>query len=123
MAETIGQYVPAPVSVRLDARQQPAATPEAQLREVKSVTMPAQATPQSTDETLTGQYTKLDNTKLTVSLDAETGTYIYKSVSADDGEVVWQWPSEQVMRVVQYFRRIESLEEKLSAKRQVDQKA
>jgi hypothetical protein len=48
--------------------------------------------------------------RLTVMLDAETNTFIYKSVDPDSGDVVWQWPSEQVMRVIQYFRRIEHLD-------------
>jgi hypothetical protein len=122
MTETIGNIGPLPAQVRPDLKQQPAPTPEPHLREVKATPV-AVAAAQGKGDALIGQYTKLDNTKLSVSLDADTGTFIYKSVNADDGEVVWQWPSEQVMRVIQYFRRIESLEEKLSAKRQVDQKA
>jgi uncharacterized FlaG/YvyC family protein len=122
MAETIGHFAPAPMPVRPDVRQSPAPVPETNLREVKTVAAEP-ALGQAAGDALTGQYTKLDNTKLTVSLDADTGTYVYKSVNADDGEVVWQWPSEQVMRVIQYFRRIETLEERMAAKRQVDQKA
>lgn len=122
MAETIGQFVPAPMPVRPEMRQPSAPAAEPHLREVKSAPVEPSTGP-SNGDALTGQYTKLDNTKLTVSLDADTGTYVYKSVNPDDGEVVWQWPSEQVMRVIQYFRRIESLEERMAAKRHVDQKA
>jgi hypothetical protein len=62
-------------------------------------------------------------TRLSVALDSETGTFIYRSVNETDGEVVWQWPSEQVMRVIQYFRRIESLEDRIAAKPKLDEKA
>lgn len=121
MAEPIANYTSSPAPVRVDARPQTPPPTEPQPREEK---VQGVAHSQAAgDGALTAQYTKLDNTKLTVSLDSETGTFIYRSVSAHDGEVVWQWPSEQVMRVIQYFRRIESLEEKLAAKRSVDQKA
>lgn len=121
MAETIGHIAPVPAPVRPDVRQHAVQNAEPVSQEVK----PARPVPiaPTGDAALSGQYTKLDNTKLTVSLDADTGTYIYKSVNAEDGEVVWQWPSEQVMRVIQYFRRIESLDEKLAPKRSLDQKA
>lgn len=122
MAEAIGHIAPPSAPVRPEAKQPaPAPVQAAAPRDVKLATA-AQADMRHEGE-MSGKYTTLDNTKLTVSLDAETGTYIYKSVNSDDGETVWQWPSEQVMRVIQYFRRIESLEEKLAAKRAVDQKA
>jgi uncharacterized FlaG/YvyC family protein len=122
MAEAIGHIAPPSAPVRPEAKQPaPAPVQTAAPRDVKLATA-AQADIRQESE-MSGKYTTLDNTKLTVSLDAETGTYIYKSVNSDDGETVWQWPSEQVMRVIQYFRRIESLEEKLAAKRAVDQKA
>ena len=122
MAEAIGTIAPPSAPVRPDARQPaPAPVQPAATRETKPAAA-AQPDAQQTAD-MAGKYTTLDNTKLTVSMDAETGTYIYKSVNSDDGEIVWQWPSEQVMRVIQYFRRIESLEEKMAAKRAVDQKA
>ena len=66
---------------------------------------------------------KIDGTRLTVDLDAETNTFIYKSVNPTNGEVVWQWPSEKVMRVLQYFRHAENLETKDAKKHALDQKA
>jgi hypothetical protein len=121
MAEALTTVTP-PQPVRPEGwpQPQPTGTPAPA---VKVVTVAPKAADKDAAAAAATPPAGLDNTKLTVSLDSETGTYIYKSVNADDGEIVWQWPSEQVMRVIQYFRRIESLEDKLAAKRAVDQKA
>jgi hypothetical protein len=121
MAEALGHIGPQMPPVRPEARPPSQPAPVAVPSEAKVAAPPIQPNP--ADDDAVSPAAALDNTKLTVSLDTETGTFIYRSVASTDGEVVWQWPSEQVMRVIQYFRRIESLDEKIAAKRSVDQKA
>lgn len=114
MSEATSLITNAPAAVRPDARPAPMDAPPRDAQ-------PVVAKAASPDEAAINA--GLKDTKLTVSLDAETGTFIYRSVSPVDGEVVWQWPSEQVMRVIQYFRRIESMDERAGPARSVDQKA
>jgi hypothetical protein len=83
----------------------------------------AQRVNRATPPETPAQATVPPDTRLSVALDSETGTFVYRSISEVDGDVVWQWPSEQVMRVIQYFRRIESLEERIATKPKVDEKA
>ena len=54
------------------------------------------------------QQIRVDGTRLTVALDSDSGKFVYKSVEQPEGEVVWQWPREEVLRVLQYFRQVES---------------
>ncbi|MEQ1755721.1 MAG: hypothetical protein ABL973_16490 [Micropepsaceae bacterium] len=56
---------------------------------------------------------------LTISKQDELGSFVYRSIDSSNGDVVWQYPSESVLRMSQ---RLQELEEQ-NARHQVDQKA
>lgn len=45
-------------------------------------------------------------------------SFVYKSVEADTGEVVWQWPTEQILRRAKYHLEVEAQQ-----RHEVDEKA
>lgn len=49
------------------------------------------------------------NTRLQITQDKDTGTFIYRSVNPDTGEVVTQWPSEQIVKLRESLRELEGL--------------
>jgi flagellar protein FlaG len=49
------------------------------------------------------------NTKLQVEKDKELGTYIYRSINPDTGEVVRQWPSEELLAMREYLKEMEGI--------------
>jgi flagellar protein FlaG len=49
------------------------------------------------------------DSKLQIDQDEETGTFIYRSVDADTGEVLKQWPSEEILRLREALRDMEGL--------------
>ena len=49
------------------------------------------------------------NSKLQIDQDKETGTFIYRSVNPDTGEVIKQWPPEQVIKLREYLREMEGM--------------
>jgi len=49
------------------------------------------------------------NTKLEVEKDKELGTFIYRSINPDTGEVVRQWPSEELLAMREYLKEIEGV--------------
>lgn len=48
--------------------------------------------------------------RLSISLDAETQTMVYRSVDPDSGGIMWQWPAEQTLRMVKFLRDLEGLD-------------
>src|SRR5215467_75145 len=42
------------------------------------------------------------NSKLQVEKDKVLGTFIYRSIDADTGEVIRQWPAEQLLELREY---------------------
>jgi len=57
------------------------------------------------------------STRLTITRDEGANAFVYRSVNADTGEVVWQYPVEQVLRMAHRLRELEGLDA-----RRVDQK-
>ena len=57
------------------------------------------------------------STHLTITRDEDANTFVYRSINADTGEVVWQYPVEQVLRMAHRLRELEGLDE-----HQVDRK-
>ncbi|MEM8799195.1 MAG: flagellar protein FlaG [Pseudomonadota bacterium] len=46
-----------------------------------------------------------ENVRLEISADDETGRYIYKAVDKASGEIVRQFPTEELLRVLKAFRQ------------------
>ena len=49
------------------------------------------------------------NSKLQIERDKETGTFIYRSVDPDTGEVLKQWPPEQLLKLRESLREMEGM--------------
>ena len=49
------------------------------------------------------------NSKLQIEHDKETGTYIYRSVDAETGEVIRQWPPEQLLKLREHLSEFEGM--------------
>ena len=49
------------------------------------------------------------NSKLQVEKDKELGTFIYRSINPDTGEVIRQWPPEQLLQMREYLKEMEGL--------------
>ena len=49
------------------------------------------------------------NSKLQIEQDKETGTFIYRSVDPETGEVLRQWPSEQLLKLREHLCELEGL--------------
>ncbi len=55
---------------------------------------------------------------LTITRDKAVQSFVYRSVEADTGEVVWQWPAEEILRRAHHLREVED-----QLRHEVDQKA
>lgn len=51
----------------------------------------------------------LPNTKLQIDQDDGSGQFVYKAVDQDSGEVVRQYPSEEILRFISFYREREGL--------------
>ena len=49
------------------------------------------------------------NSKLQIERDKTTGTFIYRSIDADTGQVIKQWPSEQLLALREYLTQMEGM--------------
>ena len=49
------------------------------------------------------------NSKLQIEQDKETGTFIYRSVDPETGEVLRQWPPEQLVKLREHLTEVEGL--------------
>lgn len=49
------------------------------------------------------------NTRLSIMLDEATNRYVFKSVDVDTGEVIQQYPTEQMLRQIARVREITGL--------------
>jgi uncharacterized FlaG/YvyC family protein len=102
MSDTI-QLVPSvpvvarPVAVRPDQQVEPAKQSHADNR----------AADQGNDQPHTQQQ-NLPNRHLTISRHDTLGTFIYRSVDEESGKVVWQYPSESILRTSQQLKELES---------------
>jgi uncharacterized FlaG/YvyC family protein len=57
------------------------------------------------------------STRLTITKDEAANTFVYRSLDADTGAVLWQYPVEQVLRMAHRLRELEGLDS-----HQVDEK-
>ena len=46
------------------------------------------------------------NSKLQIEQDKTTGTFIYRSVDPDTGEVIQQWPSEKLLELRDFLKEM-----------------
>jgi len=49
------------------------------------------------------------NSKLEVEKDKELGTFIYRSINPDTGEIIRQWPPEKLLELREYLKEMEGL--------------
>src|SRR5689334_19447442 len=49
------------------------------------------------------------NSKLEVEKDKELGTFIYRSVNPDTGEIIRQWPPESLLEMREYLKQMEGV--------------
>ncbi len=49
------------------------------------------------------------NSKLQIEQDKETGTFIYRSVDPNTGEVIQQWPSEKLLELRSFLKEMEGV--------------
>jgi len=49
------------------------------------------------------------NSKLQIERDKSTGTFIYRTVDADTGQVIRQWPPEQLLELRQHLKELEGM--------------
>jgi uncharacterized FlaG/YvyC family protein len=102
MSDTI-QLVPSvpvvarPVAVRPDQHVEPAKQAHADNRPADN----GNDTPQH-------QQQNLPNRHLTISRHDTLGTFIYRSVDEDSGKVVWQYPTESILRTSQQLQALET---------------
>ena len=52
---------------------------------------------------------KSADTKLSIDVDDGTGLFVYKSVDKNSGEVISQFPAEEVLALIAYYREAEGL--------------
>ena len=53
----------------------------------------------------------LPSTELTITRDEVANAFVYRSIKRDTGEVVWQYPIEQVLQMAHRLRELENLAE------------
>jgi len=72
-------------------------------------------TPDQRVEVLQGAVEKLikrslpTNSKLQIEQDKASGTFIYRSVDPDTGEVIKQWPPEKLLELRDFLREMEGM--------------
>jgi uncharacterized FlaG/YvyC family protein len=49
------------------------------------------------------------NSKLQIEQDKTSGTFVYRSVDPDTGEIISQWPSEKLIELRQYLKEMEGV--------------
>jgi|SRR5215470_11981071 len=49
------------------------------------------------------------NSKLQIEQDKETGTFIYRTVDSETGEIIRQWPPEQLLKLRESLAEMEGM--------------
>lgn len=52
---------------------------------------------------------KSTNTKLSIDVDDSSGLFVYKGIDKTTGEVVSQFPAEEILALIAYYREAEGL--------------
>jgi uncharacterized FlaG/YvyC family protein len=61
--------------------------------------------------------------RLTISRDSNLHSFVYRSIESGSGEVVWQWPAEEMLRRAQSLRAVEAKMREEGGAHDVDEKA
>lgn len=48
---------------------------------------------------------RLTNSKLRIDLDRDAGRFVYQAVDINSGEVVQQFPAEEMLRILSFYRK------------------
>lgn len=123
---------PSIVSVGASQTQRGELQPDANVRDVRGRNREAKAEAEASEvRQLTAargerlsedQETAALRGRLSISLDADTQTMIYRSVDPDSGSVMWQWPAEQTLRMVKFLRDLEGLDKAEKEPKALDRK-
>ena len=102
-------------AVQITAVTAAAARPSAKRADAAPVHAPAKADakPQTHSETAKPVEPAVQvepSRHLTITRDEAANTFVYRSIDAETGEVVWQYPVEQVLRMAHRLRELEGLE-------------
>lgn len=73
----------------------------------------------STDGQHSTQHDAPANRHLTISRHDTLNTYVYRTIDEQSGDVLWQYPAENMLRMSQHWRDMEAIE---SSHHKVDQK-
>ncbi len=49
------------------------------------------------------------NTRLRINKDDESGRFVYQNIDSESGEVIKQFPPEQILEFLSYYRELEGL--------------
>ena len=60
--------------------------------------------------------------RITISRNDTLGTFVYRSIDNDSGDVVWQYPNESRLRMSQHLQELQELQEQ-KLRDGVDEKA
>lgn len=80
-------------------------------------TQPEKHAPRKIEEAVTAAANLIDryvpkdlpNTRLQIEQDETTGLFIYRSVDKESGEVLRQYPADEVLKFISYYRESEGL--------------
>ncbi len=50
------------------------------------------------------------DTSLAITRDEAANTFVYRSIDRKSGDIVWQYPTEQVLRIAHRLRELEGLD-------------
>ncbi len=91
--------------------ERPATTPAAERAKEKSADDTAAATAEAVESALKAQDPPFlgQNERLSITRDADSGMYIYRSVDRESGEVLRQWPAESMLQFKAYIRKVTGL--------------
>jgi len=61
--------------------------------------------------------------RLTISRDSNLHSFVYRSIESGSGEIVWQWPADEMLRRAKSLRAVEAKMRDEGGRRDVDEKA
>ena len=71
----------------------------------------AQAENKKGDENREDSASSRSSRHLSITRNEDLNAFVYRSIDADSGDVVWQWPSEGVLRRAESYRQSEAAEQ------------
>lgn len=107
----------APAAAPREVDFQPVGQPQERGGQVDTVMPGAVRAPEAPDvslqsfEKMIDHYVpkELPNTRLQIEHDEGSGLFVYRAIDRDTGEVVRQYPADEILRFISYFRESEGL--------------